>query len=128
MPVRWTRRSENGRQLLRKRILSFWTWIRSASGAVIPRNTSRYDDAAIILKRFGVTGKRALTPLLPAIGMLGTCTHQGTLVRRDAWAPDEPEPEVPAEDTEDPEIYKQTIRDLKQQIASLMQEQAAADL
>ena len=98
------------------------------TGAIIPRNTSRYDDAAIILKRFGVTGNRALTPLLPAISMLGTCTHQGTLVRRDAWAPDEPEPEVPAEDTEDPEIYKQTIRDLKQQIASLMQEQAAADL
>ena len=86
------------------------------TGCVMPRNLQRYYPALPELDAYGITGKKALHPLIYCMNLLGEGKYRSRKLPRMEWNLEEqPEDEKKAEQTE-------SVEELKARIAALQAE------
>lgn len=93
-----------------------------ATGCIMPRKLDRYHPALKVLDQYGITGKRALHPLLYCMSLLGEGKHQSGPVpfhHTDFGIEPEAQEEIPEQSVEDMQAeikrLRAEVKDLRQQ-------------
>lgn len=93
-----------------------------ATGCIMPRKLDRYHPALKVLDQYGITGKRALHPLLYCMSLLGEGKHQSgpvPLHHTDFGIEPEAQEEIPEQSVEDMQAeikrLRAEVKDLRQQ-------------
>ena len=86
------------------------------TGCIMPRNQQRYFPALLDLDAYGITGKKALHPLVYCMNLLGESKNRSRKLPRMEWDLEEQPEDVP--ETEQTE----SVEDLKARIAALQSE------
>lgn len=94
--------------------------IYEQTGGIMPRNLRRYEAALPDLERYGITGKKAIHPLLYCMTMLGEVVHRSRVYHLSEDTEDSAEPEK-AEEGKTREELEQIIKELRQENKKLQQ-------
>ena len=86
------------------------------TGCIMPRNQQRYYPALPDLDAYGITGKKALHPLIYCMNLLGESKNRSRKLPRMEWNLEEP-----LEDTQKTE-QAESVEELKARIAALQSE------
>ncbi len=98
----------------RKDLYSLSQIIYEATGCIMPRRLDRYNPAAKILDRYGISGKRELRPLMYCMSLLGEARNQTQpFYTTLEFIPDEEDEEI---------VNEVAIDDLRTQLAALREE------
>lgn len=85
------------------------------TGGIMPRNLTRYENALEELDHYGITGKKALHPMMYCMTLLGEARHRSHVWYMSGDLSKEPQ----QEQTEEKPI---TVEDLQKQLQSLQKE------
>lgn len=104
--------------------LSLGQIVYEATGCIMPRNLQRYYPALLDLEAYGITGKRALHPLIYCMNLLGEGRHQSKKKPRIKEKPDGQQEEAVVQEmpqTESAEELKAKIAALQAEVDKLKQ-------
>ncbi|MDO4733590.1 MAG: hypothetical protein Q4B50_08790, partial [Bacillota bacterium] len=94
--------------------------IYEITGGIMPRNLNRYEAALLDLERYGITGKKAIHPLLYCMTLLGEVSHRSRVFHFSEKPMDSKEPDKITEGKSTEEL-EQIIKELRQENKKLQQ-------
>ncbi len=88
------------------------------TGCIMPRNLQRYYPALLDMDAYGITGKKALHPLIYCMNLLGEGKYRSRKLPRMDWKADEQQDESEIQDC----VQAESTEELKAQISALLAE------